>query len=295
MPSYRSTFALFRQRSRIYAVILLAAASCVATRADESTAPSETKESRVLWNSINRGSLRAIIQPAQDIRLSSRAAGIIQRYDADEGQPIKAGASIMVLDDDQEKAEVAQAEAVLRGTEAEVGHAEREYDRAKPLSEERIYSDKQFDEAKYALETARSRAAQAQAALTLARVRLANRTITSPISGIFLKKSKQIGESVERFEPVARIIDLSYLEIVVYCDASLFDILSGKGEIAVQVSKSEDRHVVVQGTVSYVDPIVDPSNGTFRIRVRIPSSADTAAGYTAILLPPTKSVPDAPK
>lgn len=49
----------------------------------------ETQPPQIIWNSVNRGSLRAIIQPAQDIRLSARAAGVIQRYLAEEGETVK--------------------------------------------------------------------------------------------------------------------------------------------------------------------------------------------------------------
>ncbi|MBI4659562.1 MAG: efflux RND transporter periplasmic adaptor subunit [Verrucomicrobia bacterium] len=286
-----------RSRLRFFAHFCFAIITlCTAQRigAVETPAPTDAPESRVDWNSINRGSLRSIVRPAQDIRLSSRAAGIVQRYMAEEGQTIKSGDQILILDDDQEKAEVAQAEAVLRGAEADMERAEAEFERTKPLSAERIYSPKQFADTKFALETARSRMAQAQAALVLAKVRLANRAITSPINGIFLKKTKEVGESVERFEPVARIVDRSYLEIVVYCDGSLYDTLSKRSEVAVQVSKSDDRHVVVQGQVTYVDPIID-STGTFRIRVRLPSSEDIAPGLTAVLLPQLKLTSNAAK
>lgn len=272
--------------SRFLPVVALVGAMCVGARisAEENSVSPENKESGVQWNSINRTSLRAVIQPANDVRLSSRAAGIIKRYDAEEGQTVKSGDPILALDDDQEKAELSQAESLLQGAQAELGHAEREFERAKPLTDERIYSDKQLSEATYVRETARSRLAQAQAAVDLARVRLANRTITAPFTGIFLKKTKNIGESVERFEPVARIVDLSFLEIVLFCDASLFDTLRKQTEVSLQVSKSDDRHVVVRGRVTYVDPIIDPASGTFRIRIRLPNSPDTAPGYTAVLL-----------
>jgi RND family efflux transporter MFP subunit len=262
-------------------------ASLLAQGVAEPMSP-EVADRGPVWTSVNRGSLRAIVQAAQDIRLSARAAGVIQRYAAEEGQSLRKDAPILILDDNQEKAELAQAEAVLRASQAEVSHAEGEFERAKPLSEERIFSDKQFAEAKYALEVARSRLAQAEAAVALAKVRLADRTIISPFDGIFLKKSKSIGEAIERFEPVARLVDLSYLEIVVYCDASLFGSFNRDRAVSVQVSKSDDSpSVVVQGTVSYVDPIIDPASGTFRVRVRLPASGSTAPGYTAVLLPPT--------
>lgn len=255
--------------------------------AAESPPAVSPKESQIDWNTINRGSLRSIVRPARDIRLSSRAAGIIQRYEAEEGQTLKSGDRILVLDDDQEKAEVAQAEAILAGAQADLERALAEFERTKPLSAERIYSPKQFADSKFAMEAAKSRVAQAQAALDLAKVRLSNRAITSPIDGIFLKKTKEVGESVERFEPVARIIDRSYLELVVYCDSSLYETFYGRTEVAVQVSKSDDRNLVIQGRITFVDPVID-STGTFRVRVRLPESSEIAPGLTAVLLPSMK-------
>ena len=288
----------FRSLQHVLSASCVAGAVCTLGfgQPQEPTAAAPNRDPRVLWNSVNRGSLRAIVQPAQDIRLSSRAAGIVQRYEAEEGQLVKKDAPLLVLDDDQERAELVQAESIRKAALAELAHAEGEFERAKPLSEERIFSDKQFAEAKYALDVARSRVAQADAAVELARVRLANRTITSPIDGIFLKKTKNIGEAVERFEPVARVVDLSYLEIVVYCDASLFGSIGQNHEIPVQVAKSDDSPAaLVQGRVLFVDPIIDPASGTFRVRVHLPKSDVTAPGYTAILMPQSKSVAGAGK
>jgi RND family efflux transporter MFP subunit len=239
----------------------------------------------ITWNSVNRGSLRAVLQPIQESKLSSRAAGIIERYQAEEGQSVRAGDPIIVLDSDQESAEVAQAEAVLRGSQADLDHAQRDFERVKPLSQEQIYSDKQFSDARFAFEAAQSRVAQAQASLALAQVRLANRTIVSPIGGIFLKKTKNVGESVERFETVARIVDISSLAMVVYCDASLFEQLKDFRTALIQVYKNQETFITVTGKVSYVDPIIDPMSGTFRMRIQLPLSRDVAPGYSAILLP----------
>lgn len=289
--------ALLQQFTRSYSLVtaLFAAALLPTTvHGAESNLASlqpEGAERGVLWNTVNRGSLRAIVQPAQDIRLSVRAAGIIQRYEAEEGQTLKKDAPILVLDDHEERAQLAQAEAMLRGAQAELAHAEGEFERAKPLSEEKIFSNKQFAEARYALDVAQSRVAQAVASLQLAKVRLSDRTIVCPFDGIFLKRVKGVGEAVERFEPVARIIDLSFLEIVVYCDASLFGTFRVEQDVSVQVSKSEDGQAsIVQGQVSYVDPIIDPASGTFRVRVRLPASPTTAPGYTAVLLPTSKTM-----
>lgn len=286
MPILRTLLISFPSAFQFCVLCLVGAmGSTAALGTEANTKPVVNPGSMIIWNSVNRGSLRAVLQPIQESKLSSRAAGIIERYQAEEGQSVRAGDPIIVLDSDQESAEVAQAEAVLRGSQADLDHAERDFERVKPLSQEQIYSDKQFSDARFAFEAAQSRVAQAQASLALAQVRLANRTIVSPIGGIFLKKTKNVGESVERFETVARIVDISSLAMVVYCDASLFEQLKDFRTALIQVYKNQETFITVTGKVSYVDPIIDPMSGTFRMRIQLPLSRDVAPGYSAILLP----------
>ena len=234
----------------------------------------------------SRGSLRSVLRPVADIRVSSRAAGVIQTFHVEEGAKLKAGDPILSLDMDAERAEVAQAEAMIAGAKAELERATLEYERVRPLSAENIFSEKQLVEARTSRDLAASRLAQAEAARDLARSRLANRTLTSPIQGVFLKTSKSVGEAVERFETVARVIDASRLEMVVYCDARYFRVLSRtpQAQVAVVLPSGEQR--TVQAAVSHVDPIIDPSSGTFRVRLQLAVTDEIAAGYTAILLPP---------
>jgi RND family efflux transporter MFP subunit len=279
-------FVFSRRAARASALMALvgAAAPFAGQAAEERAGQAVISDSQGIMNSINRGSLRAGLWPIQDIHLSSRAAGIIERYLAEEGQSVHAGDAIMVLDSNQEKAEVAVAEAVLRGAQAELDHARQDLDRAKPLSQEKIFSDKQFADAKYTFEVAQNRVMQAEASLSLAQSRLSNRTIASTIDGIFLKKTKNVGEAVDRFETVARIVDITAVKMEVYVDGSLFDSLKGAQAVRVQVFKSQDNYVTVEGKVTFIDPIIDPMSGTFRVRVELTPSADVIPGYSAILL-----------
>jgi|LakMenEpi03Aug12_release.lakeMendotaPanAssembly.Ray.scaffolds.fasta_scaffold103993_3 RND family efflux transporter MFP subunit len=234
----------------------------------------------------SRGSLRSVLRPIADIRVSSRAAGVIEHFHVEEGAALEQGDPILSLDMDAERAELAQAIALVDGAKAELDRTTSEYERARPLSAENIFSEKQLLEALTARDLAASRLAQAEAARDLAQSRLANRTLTSPIKGVFLKTSKSVGEAVERFETVARIVDASRLELLVYADARYFKKFAHGGQAKVRIALPTGGQVVVEGTVSHVDPIVDPATGTFRIRLQFEPTADVAAGYTAILLLP---------
>jgi RND family efflux transporter MFP subunit len=268
--------------SRAVFRLLLVALTCTFTAFGQVSLP--VTSSAVDDNS--RGSLRSVLRPIADVRVSSRAAGVIERFHVEEGAALQEGDPILSLDMDAERAELAQTIALVDGAKAELDRTTSEYERARPLSAENIFSEKQLLEALTARDLAASRLAQAEAARDLAQSRLTNRTLTSPIKGVFLKTSKSVGEAVERFETVARIVDASRLEMLVYADARYFKKFALGGKSKVRVSLPTGGQVVVEGTVSHVDPIVDPATGTFRIRLQFEPTADVAAGYTAILLLP---------
>lgn len=233
-------------------------------------------------------SLRAELSPAVNVSLSSRAAGIIEVIHVPEGSPVKAGQSIISLDSSQERAELAQAEASMRGAKADLDHATAEFERTQRLSD--IQSTKDLEAAKTQAAIALSRFDQATAIVDLARVKLANRDIVSPKDGIFLKTNKRVGEAVERYETVARVVDITSLEMQVYCDAKYFSLFKVDQKVDVRVLKSPDKPTeeqpMISGTVFHVDPVIEA--GLFRVKVRIEPSSDAVPGFWGILIAPTR-------
>ena len=238
------------------------------TLAAQSVPKDKTSDLYAIGDSTNRGSFRSSLSPVLDIPLSSHAAGIIEAIHILEGSPVKAGQAIISLDSIQERAEVAQAEAAVRGSKADMDRAESDFNRIQQITAEKsdkIYSDKQIEEAKAQAAIARSRFDQAIGALDSARGRLANRDIVSPIDGIFIKSNKVVGEAVERYEPVAQVVDISSLKMIVFCDGRDFSLFKVGQKVDVRVIKSPKDQPIITGSVFHVDPIID-SSGTFRVK-----------------------------
>ena len=272
-------------RRSLHPTLLLVAALAGGTFAGAQSDPLASRGGDLL-GAASRGSLRSVLRPAQDLRLSSRAAGVVEKFHLEEGEVVQAGGPILSLDSEQEQAELQQAQALLQGAKSELARAEAELTRIAPLSEENIYSEKQLVEVRTEVELSRSKVQQAEAAIALAQARLANRTIVSPIEGIFLKTNKSVGEAVERFETVARVVDVSSLEMVVYCDSQYFSVFKLTDMVRVRVLKGAEEQPIVEAKIVHIDPIIDPSSGTFRIKLQLPRSAHAAPGYAAVMLPP---------
>ncbi|MDD2676886.1 MAG: efflux RND transporter periplasmic adaptor subunit [Methylacidiphilaceae bacterium] len=232
------------------------------------------------------GSLRGILLPMEDVRISSRGAGVIHRYLLEEGQIVQKGDALLELNSEEERAEISRAEAARAGAAAELAHAREEFARVEGLAKDGVSSQKQYQEAHFAVEAAQSRLQEREAGLEVARNRLEERLVRSPIDGIFFKKLKSIGESVERFEVVARVVDLSLLQMVVYCDAHLLG-RSKVGDLRqIELLEGPFAGAKVSAKVAYVDSLLDPATGTFRVKLILEPSEKTIAGISARLLLP---------
>lgn len=247
-------------------------------------AETTTERSSAGTSKVDRGSLRSVIAPREDVRLSTPVDGVIVEYYKKEGDPVVKGEAIVRLDDRLEKAEVERADAMRLGAQAELNRSQKDFDRVTTLHGEKIASDKQKEEATYQLETAKSHAIQGQAAYDAATVQLSNKTITSPINGIFFKKTKSVGESVNRLEVVARVLDDKQLEMVLFCGPQLFGKFKVGQEVKVKLLDGPNKGMIVTATVLSTDSVIDAASGTFRVKLDLKPSEYVVAGLAGMLV-----------
>lgn len=236
----------------------------------------------------NFGSLRGILRPAKDLSLPSRSSGIVEKFGAVEGQQVREGDLLLQLNADVERAEVANAEAILESARADCERTKRELERTTILHSDSIGSKKDFEDAQLANLLANARQKQAVANLATARVHLADRTIVAPFSGLLFKCSRQVGEAVERLEPVMRLVDASKLNITIYAGAELLGKFKESQKAHLTIESGPARGTEPEAKVIYVDPIMDPETGTFRVKLEVPLSDTIQPGMSAILQVPTE-------
>jgi HlyD family secretion protein len=150
------------------------------------------------------------VNPVLTIIVGSYVSGVIQSLSCDYNTQVKQGQVCAKIDPrpyqtvvDQNKANLAVAQAQLDKDKATLAYAQLNYDRNARLAQTNAVSKDAFDNAKAALDQARAQIgvdeatiAQRQAQLEAAEVNLGYTDIVSPVNGTVVSRNVTVGQTV---------------------------------------------------------------------------------------------------
>ncbi len=209
---------------------LLATVSLVAT---VGSAQAQGRPAAVVTELVERRSLAETlpvfgqIVASRDSEVAARVAGIVDEVAVLVGDTVVAGATLAVLDTElaqielkQALAEIEEARAGIAIAEAQLRRAQDALDRAEGLRDTTSFSSARFDDATSdraaatgQINQAQARLLNAEAAEARARYTLDRARITAPFEGVVLSVEADPGQFISVGAPVARLIDISALEV----------------------------------------------------------------------------------
>jgi membrane fusion protein (multidrug efflux system) len=195
------------------------------------------------------GSLRS----DESVQIAPEIPGRIAEIRFDEGEPVKEGDVLVLLDEALARAEVAD-------TRARFDLAKANFDRAETLTRTRNIAERAYDEARANFETAR-------AAYELSQVRLAKHTIRAPFPGTVGIRALSPGAFVNTGTAVVNLekIDLLKVDFKIP-EIFLADVKVGQ-KIDVNVDALPGR--TFQAEIYAIDPLVDVNGRALQIRARL--------------------------
>ena len=134
-------------------------------------------------------------EPVQEVDLLPQVDGYIQQILFKEGDTVKAGDLLYVLDDERYRAVVNQRKADLEAAEAESRRAKRYFERMQN-ADERGITQLERDNAEAESDRAAAAVLQAKANLVVAEYDLKKAQVVAPISGQIGKTSAHVGDYV---------------------------------------------------------------------------------------------------
>jgi RND family efflux transporter MFP subunit len=238
-------------------------------------------------------SATANLRALREVTVSTQAEGIVQKVLTEEGDFVKEGQVLCLLDDApvrirlqlaQEKLEQAKLQmekAAIRQQKAvaQIGHTQAEFDRYEKARKEGLVSDKEVATYKYKLEELqhddrsavseakefKHKVAELEAEIAQAKLDLSRTEVRAPFAGFVTLRTVNIGQ---RLRPNDNLFTLGAFSPL-YADVHL----SEKDTRAVRNGQSatlrlgSDDGAAVRGRVERISPVVDQASGTVKVTV----------------------------
>ena len=131
-----------------------------------------------------------------DVTITPQVSGQLMRIAVSEGQQVKKGQTLFVIDSRNAQLDLEAAQANLEAALAQENSAKLEYESNRNLFEKKIVSSYMLDNSENTYKQAQAAVAQARSAVNRARVNLGFCTITAPVSGVIGEIPVRAGDQV---------------------------------------------------------------------------------------------------
>lgn len=131
-----------------------------------------------------------------DVTITPQVSGQLMKICVTEGQRVKKGQTLFVIDSRNAQLNLEAAQANLQAALAQENSAKLEYESNKNLFEKKIVSQYMLDNSENSYKQAKASMAQARASVNNAKVNLGFCTITSPVTGLIGEIPVRTGDQV---------------------------------------------------------------------------------------------------
>lgn len=240
----------------------------------------------------------ATIKGVQDVEIRPKVSGFITKLCVKEGQNVKKGQLLFVIDNVTYEAAVRQAKAAVNSAKAQLNTAKLTYDNSKNLFDNNVIGSYELQSAKNSYETAQAALAQAQASYTSAKQNLDFCYVTSPANGVVGMLPYKVGAlvSASSQQPLTTVSDISSMQVYFsMTEKDLMDLAKTAGGMqaaineypAVKLKLADNSIYGHEGHVAAVSGVIDPTTGSSQVRADFPNPGHIlkSGGSGSIIVP----------
>lgn len=259
---------------RLLPVIFLASAcGKPETQAPPPPPPQVSVASVIERQVANSAEFSGRLEAVESVQVRSRVTGYIESIGFQQGQDVKKGEVLFIIDPGSYRAELNRAEADLARSLAQSELDKSQLARAEKLLHARMIAQQEYDDRASSQRQSEANARAAKAAVDLARLNLGYIRVTSPISGRAGRAEVTAGNLVTGGDAGATVLTtvVSHDPIYAYFEGDEHAYLkyaaaTKKARNPVYMGLSNEEGYPHQGYLDFIDNRLDPATGTIRIR-----------------------------
>jgi RND family efflux transporter MFP subunit len=216
--------------------------------------------------------------------LVARVQGFLQKINYKDGEEVKEGATLFVIEPEPYKLKLEQARAAEAGAQATLKQAEAEYERQAELASRQVSSKSALDKATADRDSARAKLKQTEAETAQAELNLTYTDVKAPFDGVVTARLVSPGELVGANGPTQLATIVQTAPIYVNFNINEQEVLNIRADMRrLGISKEElrqypnevglqtDEGYPYRGTLNYVAPTIDRATGTLAVRAILPN------------------------
>jgi len=216
------------------------------------------------------------------VEVRARVSGYVDKIAFVDGQPVKKGDLLFVIDPRPFERAVAQAQAELEQARTRSQNTALDVERGRPLLERKIMSEKVFDDRANLQREAESAVKVAEAKVATAELELAFTRITAPIDGRISRATVSLGSWISAGgaanatlltlivtqDPIHIYFDISENNYIKYKRLAERGALAGNDRAGAEVGVAlpDETTFAHRGRLDFIDNRLDPGTATMRAR-----------------------------
>jgi RND family efflux transporter MFP subunit len=287
MNGFRSNFVV------LLSAATLALAGCT-SKSPEPVAPSVVTGLAVAQTHLEQmpNTMDAIgtVHAKESAVLSAQVMGRVTSVAVHEGDSVRAGQTLVALDNAQARSDVERSRAAVASSEQEVQVAQTEASLASStlkryelLRERKTVSPQEFDEiqrrsqaAAARVESARSQVQAARAAETGAGTVADYARLSAPFAGIVTARHVDPGAMATPGMPLLEVEKAGTLQLNATVDESLVRSLQKGMSVPVEIAALSSQSL--HGRIAEIVPAADPASHSFLVKIDLPAAAGLRSG-----------------
>lgn len=218
-----------------------------------------------------------------DVTITPQVSGQLMRICVAEGEQVKKGQTLFVIDSRNAQLELEAAQANLQAALAQENSASLEYESNKNLFDKNIVSSYMLSGSENAYKQAQAAVAQAKAAVNRAKVNLGFCTITAPVAGAIGEIPVRTGDQVSPLTPLTMLSGNTTMYAEISITESLVEEMVKSGikadEVTEHIAELPDAIFVMKNGTEYphkgrlvsMAGVVNSSTGSLTGRVSFPN------------------------
>lgn len=210
------------------------------------------------------------IAARSEVKILPKMSGRVLEVLIDEGSAVKAGQVLAKIESPELEWQLQQQKAALLTAQANLSNAKSNLDRMRTLVEEGAISQQQFESAETQVKVADAQVKQLKAAIRLIETQQQNATVTSPISGVVIERTAEVGVMAMPSAPLFTIAQAGPLELQVSVPEQELAALKVGAPVVVESAAFPGQ--TFSGKVREVSPAVDPQTRQIRAKIDLGTS-----------------------